>query len=93
MNQNGGEYHLRRHFTPGQLDKTWLNLCLALIGENIDPIKNNEICGVRLVDKSQAKAAYRFEVWYKTKNSIEEIKEKLEIALNEKLAWEIKRRS
>ncbi len=94
MNKNGGEYHLRKEFRRDQLDKIWLELSLALICEHIDPIKNNEICGIRIVDRSKSrKPLYRLEVWYNTKNTIEAIRDKLECVLDQRYDWEVKTRA
>eukprot|EP00965_Chrysotila_dentata_P257043 6212753-Pleurochrysis_carterae.AAC.2 len=45
-------------------DDLWTNLVLGIIGETLDPA--DEICGVRVVDKSvNSRVQQRFELWYK----------------------------
>ena len=64
MNTNGGEWYLRRPLNPDELDKYWEELVLGCIGETID--EGNEICGVRVVDKSKgSRVNYRLEMWFR----------------------------
>ena len=59
MNMTGGEYFCRMSMTPMQLDQLWENLLLGTIGETMDPA--DEICGARLVDKTNgSKPLYRY---------------------------------
>jgi len=64
MNAKGAELVCRKAFPPQQLDDLWTNLVLGIIGETLDPA--DEICGVRVVDKSvNSRVQQRFELWYK----------------------------
>lgn len=62
-NMHGGEFCCRRGFKPSELDTLFERLLLGLIGETIDPA--DEICGMRVVDKSKASPLYRLEVWFR----------------------------
>ena len=81
MNKPGGELFIRTSdIDLAAVDKYWENLALTIIGEN-HPI-NDEICGIRVVDKSKkrtnqyTKFIYRLDIWYK--NDDEEKKKELE---------------
>lgn len=63
-NKYGGEFFCRKTIEAKDLDEVYETLCLGLIGETVDP--GNEICGLRIVDKSrQGRAIYRLEVWFR----------------------------
>jgi len=66
-NTTGAEWFCRKQFPMPQLDDIWQALALGLIGETIDP--SDEICGVRVVDKSIGqRPMYRLEVWFRRKD-------------------------
>ena len=75
MNAPGGEIWIRTsEIDLAAVDKYWENLALTIIGENKPII--DEICGIRVVDKSKKnnrtnqfiKQAYRLDIWYKSKD-------------------------
>jgi hypothetical protein len=68
-NKYGGELVCRKSFSLDMLDQYWDNLVLALIGEIIDD--SDEVCGCRVVDKSNKKAIYKLELWLKTGGTAE----------------------
>lgn len=76
-NGKGGEIFVRGYLTSENLDKYWELLCLGLIGETIDP--EDEICGIRIVDKTricykkETIPFYRIELWFRN-NDQEKIK-------------------
>lgn len=66
-NMHGGEFFCRKHFSPQDLDETYENMVLGLVGESIDP--NDEITGVRIVDKSKGdRVLYRIELWFRSQD-------------------------
>ncbi len=76
-NLKGSEYACRKTMAIEQLDLCWENLVLSLIGETLDD--GDEICGIRLVDKSiikrSPKALYKFELWLRGQD--EEVNNKI----------------
>mmetsp|Transcript_19599 Transcript_19599/g.32235 ORF Transcript_19599/g.32235 Transcript_19599/m.32235 type:complete len:206 (+) Transcript_19599:168-785(+) len=66
-NMHGAEFFCRQAMAPDNLDDAWEKLLLGLISEVIDP--TDEVCGVRVVDKSkQGRSTYRLEMWFKTRD-------------------------
>jgi len=66
-NRSGAEWFCRKSFAPQQLDDYWMSLVLGMIGETID--LGDEICGARVVDKSNGtRQMYRLELWIKHKD-------------------------
>lgn len=64
-NRDGAELTCRKGFSTGELDRHWENMVFGLIGEIIDV--NNDICGCRVIDKSQKnKTMYKFELWLRS---------------------------
>jgi len=89
LNSNGGEFFCRQMMSPVALDDAWEKLLLGLIGEVVDP--NNEVCGVRCVDKSKTgRPTYRLEMWFKGRDSdiSETLKENLTTCLGHNLLKE-----
>ena len=63
-NKDGGDFSVRVSLKPEQLDIYFLNTVLAMIGNQL--CDDDNICGVRVVDKSAGKGAMcRFELWIK----------------------------
>jgi hypothetical protein len=60
VNAKGSEYFLRLT-NHSLMDSYWENLVLGLVGETVD--SGDEVCGVRVVDKSRAGTQYRIELW------------------------------
>ena len=66
-NRSGSELVCRKTMNTDVVDLYWENLVLALIGETID--QEDQICGVRVVDKSKrgsARTLFKFELWLRT---------------------------
>lgn len=81
-NRTGAEWFCRKQFPLLQLDELWLHLALGLVGETIDPA--DELCGVRIVDKSvNSRMMYRLELWFRRKDQAiaDNIKERMETVL------------
>jgi hypothetical protein len=80
-NRNGSELTCRKNMSMESLDVNWENLVFALIGETLDD--KNEICGCRVVDKSNKKGGnktmFRMELWLRTasKDVADRIKSKM----------------
>lgn len=76
VNSEGGDWYFRSDILSLELlDKFWENVTLVMIGAN-DPIVE-EICGIRVVDKSTSRyKSYRLELWFRDAND-EEKKESL----------------
>eukprot|EP00924_Labyrinthula_sp_SR-Ha-C_P011099 maker-scaffold_51-snap-gene-1.67-mRNA-1 protein AED:0.05 eAED:0.05 QI:119/1/1/1/1/1/4/95/192 len=67
MNKDGADLWSRKTVKPEEIDNLYEDMLLCLIGETIDP--DDQICGIRLVDKSRhGRAIYKLELWYKTDN-------------------------
>lgn len=61
-NRSGAEWCLRRVSDLATLDGYWENLMLGVIGETMD--NDDEICGLRVVDKSKnGRCDFRVELW------------------------------
>lgn len=65
-NKNGADYTLRSINDTKLLDTYWENLCLGIIGETID--EGDEICGIRVVDKSKRRCDFRIEIWLRSQD-------------------------
>lgn len=74
-NQNGSELSTKKIVISAEtIDTWWENMVLGVIGETIE--EDNEICGCRVADKSQVKAAnprimYKMELWLRRVNTDE----------------------
>jgi len=69
-NIRGGEWWMRKAVTPAVLDNWWTNIVLGLVGCTIE--NSDDICGVRVVDKSKAgdgRTFVKIELWLRTKVS------------------------
>jgi len=69
-NIRGGEWWMRKAVTPAVLDNWWTNIVLGLVGCTIE--NSDDICGVRVVDKSKAgdgRTFVKIELWLRTKDS------------------------
>ena len=85
MNENGGEFYFNRGMHLDTLDDYWEQIVLGMIGETLDP-GTEEICGVRVVDKSRDRKRYRLEVWFRrcgAKAEAGEVGEKIKENLKE----------
>lgn len=62
LNLKGGHLECRKQIPLPVLDQLWRDLCLALVGEQLE--QGRDIVGARVVDKSKTrKVEYRLEVW------------------------------
>lgn len=65
LNLKGGHWECRKAFPLDVLDQMWNEVCMALVGENLE--KSRDIVGARVVDKSKSRRVeYRLEVWIST---------------------------
>lgn len=74
LNLKGGHWECRKTLPLHVLDRLWRDLCLALVGEQLE--EGRDIVGARVVDKSKArKVEYRLEIWIATthKNVVDEV--------------------
>lgn len=63
-NAQGSEFQCRKTMSLQEIDVQWENLVLAAIGEMMD--ERDEVCGVRVVDKSKkgnSRQIFRLEIW------------------------------
>jgi len=82
QNKNGGEWNLRKIADLSTLDKAFENLLLAMVGETLD--EGNEICGLRVLDKSKRKTCmYRIELWIRSENAKTAIKARVHEAASD----------
>lgn len=91
-NASGCELFCRTGMTPEDLDKKWELLLLGTVGETIDPA--DEICGVRVVDKSRgSNPIYRLEVWMRNQDEkiTTTIRENISKCLESKIVCELRR--
>lgn len=81
-NRAGGEWFIRKSMPLPYLDEVWKKLVLGMIGETLDA--GDEITGARVVDKSaRGKPMYRLELWFRTKEKMEPLKDALHASLND----------
>mmetsp|Transcript_16665 Transcript_16665/g.32327 ORF Transcript_16665/g.32327 Transcript_16665/m.32327 type:complete len:216 (+) Transcript_16665:394-1041(+) len=88
-NLYGGEFFCRQTMAPAHLDEAWEKLLLGLVGETID--SGDEICGVRVVDKSKGnRPTYRLEMWFRSrdKDVLENLRTQLQKCLGANLLKE-----
>ena len=74
LNLKGGHWECRKDISLAVLDDIWKDVCLALIGEQLE--RGRDIVGFRVVDKSKSKKVeYRLEVWISTtyKDVVDEV--------------------
>lgn len=67
LNLKGGHWECRKEFALKTLDALWKDVCMALVGEQLE--RGRDIVGARVVDKTNAKKVeYRLEFWLSTTN-------------------------
>jgi hypothetical protein len=67
-NKHGAEWCVRRISSGAVLDGYWENLLLGMVGETMD--NGDEICGLRVVDKSKSRRDFRIELWLRHQDRV-----------------------